>query len=67
MSSVASLSREEPGILFDVSGGVAPPHAPRHRTHETLVETLQEILDSVKWRHSHIKNMIEWKKFTSGV
>lgn len=34
---------------------------------KTLVETLQEILDSVKWRHQTIKNMIEWKKFTSGV
>ena len=34
---------------------------------KTLVETLQEIMDTLKWRHQSIKNMIEWKKFTSGV
>lgn len=35
--------------------------------YKTLVETLQEILDSVKWRHQTIKNILEWKKFTSGI
>lgn len=35
--------------------------------YKTLVETLQEVLDSVKWRHSTIKNILEWKKFTSGI
>jgi len=27
----------------------------------------KEILDNIKWRHQTIKNMIEWRKFTSGV
>lgn len=34
---------------------------------ETVVDTLKEIIDNIKWRHSNIKNIIEWKKFTSGV
>lgn len=32
-----------------------------------VVDTLREILDNVKWRHQTIKNMIEWRKFTSGI
>ena len=31
------------------------------------IETLKEILENIKWRHQTIKNMIEWRKFTSGV
>jgi hypothetical protein len=34
---------------------------------KTAVDTLQEIMDNLKWRHQTIKNMIEWRKFTSGV
>lgn len=34
---------------------------------KTLLETLSDIMDTLKWRHQTIKNMIEWKKFTSGV
>lgn len=34
---------------------------------KTLVEILTEIMDTLKWRHTHVKNIIEWKKFTSGV
>jgi len=32
-----------------------------------IVNTLKEILDNIKWRHQNIKNMIEWRKFTSGI
>jgi len=32
-----------------------------------VVNTLKEILDNIKWRHQNIKNMIEWRKFTSGI
>ena len=32
-----------------------------------VVDTVKEILDNVKWRHQNIKNMIEWRKFTSGI
>ncbi len=34
---------------------------------QELVDTLKEIMDNVKWRHQNIKNMIEWRKFTSGI
>lgn len=34
--------------------------------YKTLVETLQEIMDTLKWRQQHIRNIIEWKKFESG-
>tara|TARA_B100000131_G_scaffold311938_1_gene345410 strand:+ start:1396 stop:1839 length:444 start_codon:yes stop_codon:yes gene_type:complete len=32
-----------------------------------IVETLKEIMENIKWRHQNIKNMIEWRKFTSGI
>ena len=32
---------------------------------QNLIDTLKEILDNIKWRHQNIKNMIEWRKFTS--
>ena len=31
-----------------------------------MVDTTKEIIDTIKWRHQSIKNMIEWRKFTSG-
>ena len=34
---------------------------------KTVIDTLDEIMQSVKWRHQTIKNMIDWRKFTSGV
>jgi len=34
---------------------------------KTLIDTLQEIMENIKWRHQNIKNMIEWRKFTSGI
>ena len=34
---------------------------------ETTLEALIEIMETLKWRHQTIRNMIEWKKFTSGV
>lgn len=34
--------------------------------HKTLISTLEEILQSIKWRHQSIKNAIDWKRFTSG-
>lgn len=32
-----------------------------------VAETLEEILNNLRWRHTHIKNIIDWKKFTSGI
>jgi len=34
---------------------------------QTIIETLEEIINTLRWRHSTIKNMIDWNKFTSGV
>ena len=34
---------------------------------QEVCDTLKEISDNVKWRHQTIKNMIEWRKFTSGI
>lgn len=31
-----------------------------------MIDTLKEILDTLKWRHQTIRNMIEWKKFEAG-
>jgi hypothetical protein len=32
-----------------------------------LVATLEEIINNIRWRHQNIKNMIEHRKFTSGI
>lgn len=34
---------------------------------KTLIDTLSEVLENIKWRHQSIKNAIEWRKFTSGM
>jgi hypothetical protein len=34
---------------------------------KTTLEALIEIMETLKWRHSTIRNILEWKKFTSGV
>lgn len=34
---------------------------------EEVVTALKEIMENVKWRHQNIKNIIEWRKFTSGM
>ena len=34
--------------------------------YKTLVETLKEIVDSLKWRHQTIGNMIRWRAFEAG-
>jgi hypothetical protein len=33
----------------------------------TIVEALKDIMDNIKWRHTTIKNIIDWKRFTSGI
>jgi len=33
---------------------------------QTGVDALTEILDTLRWRHAHIKNCIDWRRFTSG-
>jgi len=33
---------------------------------KTIVDTLTEIIDNLKWRHQTIGNIIKWKQFESG-
>jgi len=33
---------------------------------KTYVEVCKEILDNIKWRHTQIKNIIDWRRFQSG-
>ena len=33
---------------------------------KTIKETLDEIIQNIRWRHSSIKNAIDWRKFESG-
>ena len=46
---------------------VIQDHQKKMAYQEKVVATLKEILDNIKWRHQTIKNMIEWRKFTSGI
>ena len=34
--------------------------------YKTLVETLQEIVETIRWRHQTIGNIIKWKQFEAG-
>lgn len=34
--------------------------------HKTLIETLSNIVDTLKWRHQTVRNMIDWRKFEAG-
>lgn len=34
--------------------------------YKTIVESLQEIIDTLRWRHQVISNIIKWKQFESG-
>jgi hypothetical protein len=34
--------------------------------YKTIIETLTEIVDNIKWRHQTIGNMIKWRQFESG-
>ena len=34
--------------------------------YKTLLETLQEIIDTIKWRHTAIGNIVKWHQFQAG-
>ena len=34
--------------------------------YKTILYTLDEIINNLKWRHSTIKNMIDWRRFEAG-
>lgn len=33
---------------------------------KTIVDTLQEIVETLRWRHQSISNIIKWKQFENG-
>ena len=33
---------------------------------KTMIETLTEIVDNLKWRHQTVGNIIRWRQFSSG-
>lgn len=33
---------------------------------KTIIDTLSEIMENIKWRHQTISNIIKWKQFESG-
>jgi hypothetical protein len=34
--------------------------------YKTMIETLKEIIDTLKWRHQQIGNILKWRQFESG-
>jgi|TARA_X000000950_G_C13725956_1_gene582228 hypothetical protein len=42
-------------------------HQAKIEYQKEICDTLKEIMENIKWRHQNIKNMIEWRKFTSGI
>ena len=34
--------------------------------YKTMLDTLDEIINNLKWRHSTVKNMIDWRRFEAG-
>ena len=34
--------------------------------YKTVIDTLEEIINTLRWRHQTIGNMIKWKQFESG-
>lgn len=33
---------------------------------KTIIDTLSDIMENLKWRHQNISNIIKWKQFESG-
>lgn len=46
---------------------IVQSHQAKMAYQKELCDTLKEIMENIKWRHQNIKNMIEWRKFTSGI
>ena len=34
---------------------------------KVLIETLEEIMGTIRWRHQNIRNIIKWRSFEAGV
>jgi hypothetical protein len=33
---------------------------------KTMIEALDEIMSTIRWRHQNIRNILDWKKFVAG-
>ena len=58
------LQREQIGLKFSIV--FFPPSETAITYYKTYIETLTEIINVLKWRHSTIKNIIDWRRFESG-
>ena len=38
----------------------------RIQYYKTIIDTLTNIVDTLKWRHQTLRNMIDWRRFESG-
>ena len=38
----------------------------RIQYYKTIIDTLTNIVDTLKWRHQTVRNMIDWRRFESG-
>jgi len=52
--------------FYDADPGIQEAQAKISYLKE-VVATLEEIMTNIRWRHQNIKNMIEHRKFTSGI
>ncbi len=46
---------------------IVQSHQAKMAYQKELCDTLKEIMENIKWRHQNIKNMIDWRRFTSGI
>ena len=46
---------------------IVQSHRAKMAYQKELCDTLKEIMENIKWRHQNIKNMIDWRRFTSGI
>jgi len=46
---------------------VVQAHQAKMEYTKEMCDCLKEIMENIKWRHQNIKNMIDWRKFTSGI
>ena len=51
---------------YDADGDIQKMQA-ELEYHAVLVDTLKEILDTIRWRHQTIGNIIKWRSFEAGV
>lgn len=80
---MSQAEMDKKGWAYDPFGGVKPLKSDmelyynadkdiinakdRIQYSKTLIETLEEIINAIRWRHTHIKNIIDFRKFESGV